>query len=195
VDPFWSNLFRRRLHDDDPVLEMVRGVPIFQDLNTRELRQLKSILHRRQFSDGEVIVREGEKGSGMYVIVSGQVRITQRAEDGTPQALAELGPGDFFGEQALLDETPRTASVGSIERCELVGFFRPDLLTLIENNPRRGLHIILRLSQIISVRLRHTNRLLKEARVKLHRAEADRERSRTEVAAPDGAQPQEAQAS
>ena len=180
MDPFWSNLFRQGGRADDVLLETVRSVPIFQDLSIRELRQLKSILHQRVFSDGEAVVQEGETGSGMYVISTGKVNIIQRGEDGREQLLAELGAGDFFGEQALLDETPRTASAVAVGRCELVGFFRPDLLNLIESNPRRGLRIVLRLSQIISVRLRHTNRMLKEARLRLHAMEVERQRHRTE---------------
>lgn len=176
MDPFWSNLFRRDLIGGDPVIGMVRHVPIFQDLSQRELRRLRTILHRRAFADGESIVREGEVGAGMYVVGSGQVRITHRGEDGRDHVLAVLGPGDFFGEQALLEETPRTASAIAAGAVEVVGFYRPDLLNLVENDPRRGLRIMLRLSQIIAVRLRHTNRLLKEARLRLHRLEAERVR-------------------
>lgn len=172
MDPLWSNLFRRQGQPQDPLLDAVRQVPIFQDLAPRHLRQLRAILHRRAYSDGEAVVREGEVGSGMFVIASGRVRITQSQEDGGEHELAELGPGDFFGEQALLDATPRTASATAVGRCELVGFFRPDLLNLIENNPRRGLQIVLRLAQIVAVRLRHTNRLLQEARRRLSQAEA-----------------------
>ena len=100
----------------------------------------------------------------MYIILSGDVDIVHQVEDGSMQKLAQLGAGDFFGEQALLDESPRTAAAIAASPCKAIGFFRPDLLELIESNPRLGLKIVMRLSQMISVRLRHTNRLLKEAR-------------------------------
>ena len=109
----------------------------------------------------------------MYVILSGEVSIVQEGTDGQQLELAQFGPGDFFGDQVLLDESPRTASVLTRSTTRAVGFFRPDLLELIERNPRLGLKIVMRLSQMISVRLRQTNRLLKEARGRARKAEED----------------------
>ena len=166
-DPFWSNLFRRRTKSDDALVEILKEIPIFQDLSRREFQKLEAILHRRSFAPDEAIVREGEVGVGMYTILSGEVEIVQKAEEGGVLRLATFGPGDFFGEQALLDEeSPRTASAIAVQTCKAVGFFRPDLLELIQQNPQLGLKIIMRLSQMVSARLRHTNRLLKEARAK-----------------------------
>ena len=162
-DPFWSNIFRRRAKEETDVYEILKKIPIFQDLSRREFSKIENILHRRNWSPDEAIVNEGDAGLGMYIIVEGEVRIIQEGEDGRPLQLATLGTGDFFGEQALLDDSPRTASVIAAESCHIIGFFRPDLLELIESNPRLGLKIVIRLSQMISVRLRHTNRLLKEA--------------------------------
>ena len=166
LDPFWGNLFRRREEEDGALFELLNKIPIFQDLSRREFHKLEAILHRRSIAADEVFVREGEKGVGMYVILSGEVQIVQKGEDGRSQLLATLGEGDFFGEQALLDESPRTASAVAVEPCQVIGFFRPDLLNLIERNPRLGLKIVMRLSQMISARLRYTNQLLKEARMR-----------------------------
>ena len=162
-DPFWSNIFRRRAKEENNVYEILKKIPIFQDLSRREFSKIENILHRRNWSSDEVVVKEDDAGLGMYIIVEGEVRIIQEGEDGQQLQLAILGAGDFFGEQALLDESSRTASVIAAEPCHIIGFFRPDLLELIESNPRLGLKIVMRLSQMISVRLRHTNKLLKEA--------------------------------
>ena len=164
VDPFWGNLFRRRPKREDELLEILKKVPIFEDLSRSEHQKVAEILHRRTYAADEAIVREGEMGVGMYIVVSGQVQIVQNGQDGSLIQLASFGAGDFFGEQALLEDSPRTASAISVEPCTAVGFFRPDLMELIESNPRLGLKIVMRLSRMISVRLRHTNRLLKEAR-------------------------------
>ena len=180
ADPFWSNIFRRRDKEETDGFEILKKVPIFQDLSRREFYKIENILHRRNWSADEAIVNEGYPGVGMYIIVSGEVRITQAGDDGVQQQLATLISGDFFGEQALLDESPRTASALAVESCSVIGFFRPDLLELIESNPRLGLKIVMRLSQMISVRLRHTNRLLKEARLRAKQAEADRLREEQE---------------
>ena len=165
-DPFWSNIFRRRDREETDVSEILQKIPIFQDLSRREIVKIESILHRRNWSADEAIVKEGDPGVGMYIIVSGEVQISQVGEGGVRLQLATLTSGDFFGEQALLDDSPRTASAYASETCRIIGFFRPDLLELIESNPRLGLKIVMRLSQMISVRLRHTNRLLKETRLR-----------------------------
>ena len=166
-DPFWSNIFRRNSQTENEALyEVLTKVPIFKDLNRREFNRIESILHRRTYAADECIVREGDMGVGMYVILSGEVDIVHVSDSGEEVRLATFGPGDFFGDQVLVDESARTASVIVRQPCRAVGFFRPDLLELIERSPRLGLKIVMRLSQMISVRLRQTNRLLKEARAK-----------------------------
>jgi CRP/FNR family cyclic AMP-dependent transcriptional regulator len=171
LDPFWSNLFKRRDRSGDELYEVLSKVPIFQDLSRREFSRIRGILHRRNYNSGEAIVREGDMGVGMYVLLSGEVVVQQDGGEGGTIELATFGEGDFFGDQVLLDESARTASVIAREPTRAVGFFRPDLLELIERNPRLGLKIVMRLSHMISVRLRHTNRLLKEARDLARRAE------------------------
>jgi len=173
-DPFWSNIFRRRDREETDIYEILKKIPIFQDLSRREIVKIESILHRRNLSADEAIVKEGDPGVGMYIIVSGTVQILQVGEGGGQLQLATLTIGDFFGEQALLDDSPRTASAYASETCRIIGFFRPDLLELIESNPRLGLKIVMRLSQMISVRLRHTNRLLKETRLRERQAVDER---------------------
>lgn len=183
TDPFWGNLFSRRAKREDELYEVLSKVPIFQDLGRREFVKIEGILHRRIYSADEAIVREGDVGVGMYVILSGEVDIVQRGAEGEVDIkLATFGPGDFFGDQVLLDESPRTASAIAREPTRAVGFFRPDLLELIERNPRLGLKIVMRLSHMISVRLRHTNRLLKEARDRARAAEEERQRVEAELA-------------
>lgn len=171
ADPFWGRLFNRQQKKKETLFEVLQRSPIFQDFNQREFAKIEDILHHRTFATGEAIVREGEKGVGMFIILSGQVQILHAGAEGQPTILATLGPGDFFGEQALLDESPRTASALALEPCQAIGFFRADMLEIIDRNPRTGLKVIMRLSQMISFRLRQTNRLLKEARERVLLAE------------------------
>jgi CRP/FNR family cyclic AMP-dependent transcriptional regulator len=174
IDPFWSNIFKLSGNDEVDLYEVLKAIPIFQDLNRREFRKVEGILHRRSWGADEAIVNEGDPGVGMYIITAGEVKIYQRGEDGSMQDLATLGSGDFFGEQALLDESPRTASAIAVDPCRVIGFFRPDLLELIESSPRLGLKIVMRLSQMISMRLRQTNRLLKDSRLRMRQAEREK---------------------
>lgn len=180
-DPFWGNLFRRRRREEDQLYEVLSEIPIFKDLSRRDFARLAGILHRRSYASGEAIVTEGDMGVGMYIVLSGEVAIVQKGEGETVIKLATFGPGDFFGDQVLLDESPRTASAIAQEACHAIGFFRPDLLELIEHNPRLGLKIVMRLSQMITVRLRQTNRLLKEAREIARKAGEDAGKARRAV--------------
>ena len=175
TDPFWSNLFRRRDRGGDELYEVLSKVPIFQDLSRREFEHIREILHTRSYSPDEAIVREGDMGVGMYVILSGEVAILHEEADGSTVELATFGEGDFFGDQVLLDQSPRTASAVAREPTKAVGFFRPDLQQLIQSHPRIGLKIVIQLSQMAAVRLRQTSRLLREARHQVRRLEADAE--------------------
>jgi len=71
---------------------------------------------------------EGEPGVGMYIIKKGVLKIYKMSTDGKNEDLALLKDGDFFGELALLDDSPRSASAVAIEACHILGFFRPDFL-------------------------------------------------------------------
>ncbi len=163
-DSLWTNIFRKRDGEKEDILTVLKRIPLFQDLSRKELRQLERILHQRTYRKDEVIFNEGEPGVGMYIIESGEVRITL-GED--KRLLAVLSKGDFFGEMALLLEAPRTASAIASKPSVLYGFFQPDLFNILETYPRTGNKILLRLSQMIAERLRHSNLENRELRQKL----------------------------
>ncbi len=172
-DPFWSNLFRRRDRGGGELYEVMSRVPVFQDLSRREFERVREFLHPRTYSAEEAIVREGDPGVGMYVILSGEVAVLQEEADGAAVEVATFGAGDFFGDQVLLDESPRTASAVARQPTRVVGLYRPELLQLVESHPRIGLKVVMQLSRMAAVRLRQTNRLLREARQRVRRLEAE----------------------
>ncbi len=172
-DPFWSNLFRRRDRDGDELYEVLSKVPVFQDLSRREFERVREVLHPRTYSAEETIVRAGDPGVGMYVILCGEVAVLQEEADGAAVEVATFGEGDFFGDQVLLDESPRTASAVARQSTRVVGLYRPELLQLIKSQPRIGVKVVMQLSRMAAVRLRQTNRLLREARQRVRRLEAE----------------------
>ncbi|MEW5799646.1 MAG: cyclic nucleotide-binding domain-containing protein [Bacteroidota bacterium] len=136
--------------------EMLSKIPVFEKLEAKELRQIAGIVHRRQYAKGEYVFYQGDPGLGMYVVEKGKVGIVV-GDNGTQQEVTEMDDGDFFGEIALLDESPRSASVIVKEDSQLIGFFRPDLFDVIEKTPKTGLKIVMKLAEMIGERLRHMN--------------------------------------
>jgi CRP-like cAMP-binding protein len=103
---------------------------------------------------GEDIFIQGVPGAGMYIILEGEVSILVEPEN---KEIALLKEGEFFGELALLDESPRSATARSKEGCTVLGFFQSDLFSLLERSPKLGAKIILRLARIIGERLKFSN--------------------------------------
>jgi len=95
----------------------------------------------------------------MFIIISGSVEIYLDS-DGSKKVLAELKEQDFFGEIALLDTEPRSAGAVATAPSTLLGFFRPDLLSLMERNPALSSKILTNLGAVLAERLRKTNQLL-----------------------------------
>ena len=92
-------------------IELLAHVPLFSELNRRELRTLAQATIQREYAAGTVIVQQDETGVGLYVLIQGRARVQQRVADGTVRQLGTLGSGEIFGEMALLDTFPRSASV------------------------------------------------------------------------------------
>lgn len=164
-DTFWSNIFRNRNRGAEAVHTILKRVPIFDSLRRKELYAVERILHRREYKAGETIFFQGDPGAGMYIIESGRVRVIFEP---TQQLLAELHEGDFFGELALMDESPRSATVIAREECKMLCFFQSDLLDLIDRSPRLGVKIVMRLLTVIGERLKKSNEQVMKLQQKLY---------------------------
>ncbi|MCB0362681.1 MAG: cyclic nucleotide-binding domain-containing protein [Bdellovibrionales bacterium] len=162
VNTLWDNIFRRGERENDLVQVLSRNI-LFESLSTRELVFLKDLVHVRSFHPGETIFRQGEIGIGMYILVSGNVDIfiedLQQIEgEPTSVLVTSLGPGDFFGELSLVeDKGRRTATAIARDQTKLVGFFKPDLIDISERNPSTGVHILMRLGEVLGRRLKETS--------------------------------------
>lgn len=152
--------------DTEPdALAALRAVPLFSDLKDREMKKVLRLVHERSYQPGEIIFREGEPGAGMYIIKSGAVSIVVRVPGGGERQLALLTSKQFFGEMALLEDVPRSATSVAVERTALLGFFEPDLEGLIERDSQLGSRILWKLARLMAARLRATNEALKAQRV------------------------------
>ena len=159
VNNLWDNFSTFRKKKTNEIDTILLNIPIFQDLNNNELKTIKRILHQREYKKNEVIFNQGDIGLGMYIIVRGTVDIV--CNPGR-HILAELHDGDFFGELALLDESPRSATAVTTMPGELLCFFKPELLGLINRNPKLGGKILFKLAWTIGERLKSTNEQIRE---------------------------------
>lgn len=159
MSTLWENIFDKRRDEQTGVETILKHIPVFQDLKPRELSIIKRILYRRDYDRNEVIFNQDDVGLGMYIIVKGTVSITIGADN---RELVELKEGDFFGELALLDDAPRSASAIAVTPSQLLCFFKPELLDILQNSPRLGNKILFKLAWTIGERLKSTNELLGE---------------------------------
>jgi CRP-like cAMP-binding protein len=112
-------------------------VSLFAGCSPEDMREIAACAHLLTFDDGAVIVPEGEEGLGFYLVLSGEASVVHDCRE-----INRLAVGDFFGEIALLEGTPRTASVVAIGRTVCVGILRSDFRPLLARQPRIALRII-----------------------------------------------------
>lgn len=145
----WSNLFKGNNTKED-TRTLLKNTSIFADLSNRELDSIDRIMYKRHYDAGETVFQQGDPGIGMYIIQHGSISIVQMPAE---HVLATLNAGDFFGEIALLNETPRSASAVAHTECFLLCVSQPDLLGLFKRNPRLAYKVLLPLSQITGQRV------------------------------------------
>lgn len=92
-------------------LVFLRGVALFSNLDLDQLEAVERIAREEPFVAGERIVREGDPGEHLYLVMEGEVTVWKGLEGGSPQRLNVLGPGSYFGEMSVLDHGPRSATV------------------------------------------------------------------------------------
>jgi CRP/FNR family cyclic AMP-dependent transcriptional regulator len=132
-------------------VDVLRRVRLFADLNENEIAEIAGLFKRRNFPEGETIIREGTGGAAFYVIESGQVTVTIGGD-----FRATLGPGDYFGEIALLDEGARIATCTAAGELETYGLTLWEFKPLVEKNGVIGWKLL----QTLARELRDAERAL-----------------------------------
>jgi CRP/FNR family cyclic AMP-dependent transcriptional regulator len=141
-------------HARDPRLQMLKNVVLFKDLSLRDLAMVNSLMHERQYLADEVIFDAGEEGQGLFLVLNGRIKIILPPP--TEELLLELGPGAFFGEVALLDQSLRTAQARAIEDTHIVVLFRAEFLSLLETHGNIASRISFQLARVLAARLRQS---------------------------------------
>lgn len=159
----WSHLSLKRnsSHGDRSVLGFLRKIPLFEGLSRWQLKQVSELLYSRSYEPGEYLFEAGQPGAALFLIQTGRVSV--EVDEGTQQVVfAELEPGSFIGELALLDKSPRSASARAVESTQALALLRSDLEDLIQKEPEITTHIYKALAMVVGERLKATNELVKK---------------------------------
>ncbi|MFN0070897.1 MAG: Crp/Fnr family transcriptional regulator [Chloroflexota bacterium] len=108
---------------------------VLRGLQREELEQLAGAMHRRTYRRGEVIFHQGDPGESLHVVCQGKLKVVITGENGEEAVLAILGPSDVFGEMAILDGGPRSATVTALEAVETAVLSRSDFFQLLRRVP------------------------------------------------------------
>ncbi|HVD78469.1 MAG TPA: Crp/Fnr family transcriptional regulator, partial [Vicinamibacteria bacterium] len=133
--------------------EVLRTVPIFSELSDEDITSLAKLASRKRYPKDTVVFFENEEGDFFFTILEGRIKVTILGDDGREVILSVLGPGDFFGEMALLDNEPRSATAIAVEESELLSLHRSDFQTVLNDNKS----ITSALIRVLSARLRRAN--------------------------------------
>jgi len=113
------------------------GVPLFGGISEASMSALAEASGEQDFAPGQFIVRQGQVGTGLYVVVSGSVKVVRGSQE-----LASLGPGQFFGELSVIDQQPRNASVQAAEQTVVLALASWELFALLEKDTALALNLI-----------------------------------------------------
>ena len=144
--------------DNSPRTARLRALSLFVNLTPGELKIVDGLMHERHFLKDEVIFDKGDEGQAIYIIIDGSVFIWPQGKPVDGQII-ELGPGTFFGDLALLDDSVRSEQARAAVNTTLAVFFRADFMSLLETHGLIASKISLQLARHIGRRLRETHNM------------------------------------
>ena len=134
-------------------IAMLRKVPLFSNLNDKNLKTFAEGAKTLTYVPGQQIVEEGTSGVGFFLILDGNVRVRKGKKN-----LAELQSGDFFGEMSLFDEQPRSATVEAITPTKCLGITAWSFMGMVRSNPDIAVNVM----KVLAARLRQSDKALAE---------------------------------
>jgi len=145
---------------DAEILGKLKQIPLFSDIrdSDEQIERFLSVCNLRSVPAGEVIIKEGERGSEMFIMLKGQVTIQRRTRAGDDYTVVTLRAENnvFFGEMALIDDDTRSATIIATKDSDFLVITKEDFLTLGESYPEIVLPITREIGKILASRLRKT---------------------------------------
>ena len=142
------------------MIELLKKIHLFENLTARELEKILPLCVKKNFAKDAVIFKDGEAGDRCYIVLSGAVRISKFIPNIGEEALAVLKPGDYFGEMALIDSSPRSANAIANEDTDVFAINQADLEKLLIEDRELGYKLFWTFTKTLSKRLRETNEKL-----------------------------------
>jgi len=143
-------------------LDVLQKMPVFRHLSYRQLVRVLNITAVRSYDQGEHVVTEGEQGDALFIVLDGEALV-----HATDSEIARLGRGQHFGEMALVDRSPRSASVTAVTDLRLMVIRRSDFFDIIRKSHDVAVKLLWSFLGVLAERLRSTSKELGEARVQL----------------------------
>jgi CRP-like cAMP-binding protein len=137
----------RIMPEDKDIVSFLARVPLFRGLKESQLKRLAGRLVRREYTAGSEMVTQGKGGAGLFILVSGAAEAIHVRMDGSKATVNTFGPTDFFGELALLDDEPRTASVVATEKAECLVLSQWELFGALREDAEMGIVILQELAR------------------------------------------------
>jgi CRP/FNR family cyclic AMP-dependent transcriptional regulator len=135
-------------------VKSLRDSPYFKSLNDKEIGVLSQVVEEKTLPPGTTLFLEGMLGESMYIVVSGKIKIAKMISEGEEKVLVVLGPGDNFGEMAILDGGPRAATAVASEPTQILTLKRNDFAKLQEKDPAVAIKVLWALVKDFSRRIR-----------------------------------------
>jgi PPM family protein phosphatase len=142
--------------------DVLAHMPLFSRLTERELLRVMQAVEVREFADGDLVIREGDKGDELFIVLEGRVRVS-RGE----QTLLDLGPGEHVGEMALIRSVPRSASVHALGAAELIAIRRQDFFEILRKEHEVAVKMLWQFLGVLADRLDTTSSELRNAKREL----------------------------
>ena len=121
---------------------VLKAVPLFTTISEEQLRMLTTMVTRRSANRNTTIMSSGDATDSLYIVLSGRLKVMMSDSEGKEVILAILGPGEFFGEMGLIDDEPRSASVVTIEPCELLSIAKRDFKRVLTENSEMAMAVM-----------------------------------------------------
>jgi CRP/FNR family transcriptional regulator len=129
------------------IVAFLQKVPLLQGLNSRQLERLARRFVEREYKSGKIIVTQGQGGEGFFIVEAGKAEAVRQKMDGTRVVVNHFGPGDFFGELALLDDGLRTATVAATEDTKCLVLTRWDFLGTLKEDAEMAVEVLQELAK------------------------------------------------